>query len=72
MSVPTRGEIFSKLIECLRMAQEHTAMMAHLINAESPKVGSKDSAQAKGWLAFSEGLRLMEMKVIELAKGKLQ
>jgi hypothetical protein len=54
------------------MAQEHTAMMAHLINAESPKVGSKDSAQAKGWLAFSEGLRLMEMKVIELAKGKLQ
>lgn len=72
MSVPTQGEVFSKLIENLRMCQEHSAMLAHLINAESPKIGSPDSVKARGWLAVSEAMRLMELKVIDLARGRLQ
>lgn len=69
MSIPTHGETYSKLIEHLRMAQEATAMLAHLRNAEGD---AKGRLLAKGWLVVSEALRLMQFKVTELAKGRLQ
>jgi len=66
MAVPTTGETFSKLIESIRMAQEQSAMMAHLTNAQ-------DSRElAKAWLTVSEKLRHMQDSLIRLAQGKLQ
>jgi len=65
MSIPTRGEEFAKLIEHLRLAQEACAMLAHLNRDDSALI-------AKGWLAIEEMMRLVQGKVIELAKGKLQ
>jgi len=63
MSVPTRGETFSKLIEYIRLAQEQAAMMAHLENAENdyyPK-------EAFQWLTVSELLKKMQHQVTNLA-----
>jgi len=68
MSIPTPGEQLAKLCEHLRLAQESAAMMAHLHNVQDSR---KDSILAKGWLAVSEALKLMNHKVIELAKGRL-
>ena len=69
MSVPTRGETFSKLLEHIRLAEEQAAMMAHLTRAESG--GIKDNAIANGWLSVSELFRRMAIKVTELAQGRL-
>jgi hypothetical protein len=59
----------SLLIEHLRSAQSQAAIMAHLHNTEG---SDKDKLLAKGWLAVSEGLKLMQHKVIEMAQGHLQ
>jgi len=69
MTVPTRGEIYVKLMECVRMAEEHSAMMAHLHNTED---NSKDKLLAKGWLGISEMFRLIGIKVTHMAQGRLQ
>lgn len=69
MSIPTKGETFSLLIEHLRKAQEQSAMMAHLTNTEGD---DKGRLLAQGWLTVSEGLKIMQLKIIEMAKGKLQ
>lgn len=69
MSPPTVGETYSKLMEHLRQAQEASAIMAHLRNAEGD---DKGRLLAKGWLTISEALKLMQHKVIQLAQSKLQ
>lgn len=69
MTIPTHGETYAKLIEHLRLAQEDAAMLAHLRRAEGDDKGRK---LALGWLTVSEALKLMQSKVIELAKGRLQ
>ena len=66
MSVPTRGEVFSKLIEHLRLAQEDAAMMAHLENANDHR------KVAIRWLQFSELLKQVTYKTTELAKRGIQ
>ena len=68
MTIPTRGETYSKLIEHIRMAEENAAMMAHLHNTEDT---DKDRLLAKGWLTVSEAFRLMAIKVTHLAQGRL-
>ena len=70
MSVPTRGETFSKLLEHIRLAEEQAAMMAHLTRADASSV--KDNAVANGWLSISELFRRVGIKVTELAQGRLQ
>lgn len=67
MSLPSRGEEFARLIEYLRLAQESASRLAHLHGDTSPK----DRLIAKGWLVISEGLKLMQSKVTDLATGKL-
>jgi hypothetical protein len=69
MTVPTRGETYSLLLHHIRMAEEQSAMMAHLHNTEG---NSKDQLLAKGWLTVSEAFRVMAIKVTSLAKGRLQ
>lgn len=65
MTVPTRGETFALMIEHLRKAQELMAMMAHL---------ERDTSRIKatGWLAVSEGVKLMIEQVTKLATKGLQ
>lgn len=64
MTVPTPGETFAKLIEHLRLAQEDSAMMAHLRRDD-------DKLIAQGWLAISEMLKKTQAQVTKLAIGRL-
>ena len=78
MSVPTRNEVFSKLIENLRQAQENAATIAHLHNANVSEglIGSgsssKERMMAKAWLTISEALKVTQHSVIKLAQGRMQ
>ncbi len=68
MSLPSTGETFSKLLESLRMAQEHSATLSHLHNDTDHKA----KVMAMGWLAVSEALKEMQKQVTRLAtKGRL-
>ena len=69
MSVPTRGEEFTKLLEYLIKAQESCAMLAHLHNTEGNDV---DKTLAKGWLGIAELMHKMQHTITALATGKLQ
>lgn len=66
MTVPTKGEAYSKLMEYIRKAQEESAMLAHLANAND------DRKMAYGWLAVSELFKKMQHQVTELATKGLQ
>lgn len=69
MTTPTTGETFGQLIEYLRKAQESSAMLAHL---HADDGGSRGKTMHIGWLAVSEGLKLMINNVTKLAtKGRL-
>lgn len=78
MTVPTRSEAFTRLIEALRTAQEQAAIIAHLHNANVAEglVGSgsssKERALALSWLAVSEFMKMIQDKVISLAQGRMQ
>lgn len=68
MSVPTRGEAYSQLIEWLRRAQEQSATLAHLYRDDE----GTGRTMAMGWLAVSEALKEMQRNVTLLAtKGRL-
>ena len=69
ISVPTQGEVFAKLLERIRLAQEDAAMLAHLTRAMG---GRKDHAIADGWIAVSELFKRVQYQVMMLAQGKLQ
>jgi hypothetical protein len=69
MSLPTHGETYAKLIEHLRLAQEDAAMLAHIRRAEGD---TKGRIIADGWLTVSEGLKLFQRKVMQMAQGRLQ
>jgi len=68
MSLPTRNEAFMKLIHHLGEAQSSAAIMAHLHNTED---SAKDAILARGWLAVSEALKMMQHKVTEIAQGRM-
>lgn len=69
MSIPTKSEEYTKLIEHLRLAQESAAMLAHLNNADGDKMGR---LLAKGWLGVEELLKKMQHQITQLAMGRLQ
>ena len=69
MSLPTRGEEYTKLMEYLIKAQESCAMLAHLHNTEDT---TSDRTLARGWLGISELLKKMQHQVTQMAKGRLQ
>lgn len=70
MSLPTKSEVYSRLMEHIRLAQEDAAMLAHLNNADGDAPGM---VIAKGWLNVSELFRTLAERVTRLAtKGTLQ
>jgi hypothetical protein len=66
MSIPTTGEEYSKLMENLRYAEEHAAMIAHLHNANDKREA------ATQWLRVSEQFRKLQHTLTQLAMGRLQ
>lgn len=70
MSVPTQGEVFARLCERLRLAQEDSATLAHLTRSMSDS--AKDKALADGWIAVSELLKRMQYQVTKIGQGHLQ
>jgi hypothetical protein len=53
-------------MEYLRKAQEESAMMAHLVNAQD------DRELAKSWLKVSENFKKMQYSLTQLAMGRMQ
>lgn len=68
MSVPTRGEVFAKMLDHAREFQSCASMMAHLHNTES---NDADKTLARGWLMVEELLRRLIHKITLLGQGKL-
>ncbi len=68
MSIPTIGEEYAKLLEYLIKAQEASAMLGHLHQMQD---NSRDSTLGKAWLIIAEALRAMQIKVTQLAQGRL-
>lgn len=69
MNVPTIGDEYSQLMENLRHAQEHAAMIAHLHNADGT---GKGMVLGRAWLHVSENFKQLQFRLTELAKGRLQ
>lgn len=69
MSIPTVAEEFAQLIEHLRKAQEHCAMIGHLTSAQGSK---EDKVLGNAWVTVSELLKVMQLKTTNLAQGRLQ
>lgn len=64
MSLPTKAEKFTELIEYLRKAQEASYMLGHLTIDE-------DKLQAQGWRAVGEMFKKTLIAVTDLAtKGR--
>jgi len=66
MSVPTEGEVFSKFLEHLRLAQEDAATLAHLAQLNNRR------KRAIGFMGVSEQLKLTIHAVTQLATKVLQ
>ena len=69
MNIPTVAEEYSKMLEHLRLAQESSYMLAHLVRAQG---GSKDNAIADGWFSIGELIKRMNHQITQLAQGRLQ
>lgn len=65
----SRGEVFAKLLDHVREAQDCAALMAHLHNTEG---NDMDKLLARGWLGMSEMFKLIAHQVTQLAMNKLQ
>lgn len=70
MSVHTQAEVYMRLLDHIRGAQDDAATLAHLTRSMSSS--SKDTAIANGWISVSELLKRMAFQITKLAQGKLQ
>lgn len=68
MSIPSRGEVFSRAADSLDELISSCAMMAHLHNTEG---SDKDKKLAVGWLMMSEMFKKVRHKVVLLGQGRL-
>lgn len=68
MSVPSRGEVFSKATNNLDELISSCAMMAHLHQTEG---SDKDKKLAVGWLMMSEMFKKVRHRVVLLGQGRL-
>ena len=66
MSIPTKGESYSKLMEHLRKAQEEASTLAHLHGLND------DRKMAVGWLQVSEMFKKVQKQVTTMATRGLQ
>lgn len=65
MGIPTQGETYSRILEHLRLLQEESAMMAHLLQAND------STSLALAWLAVSENFKKMQYQLTQLAMGRM-
>lgn len=68
MSVPSRSEVFAKMVDLIDQQIACAAMMAHLHQTED---GAKDQKLALGWLMTSEMFKQVRHKVVLLGQGRL-
>lgn len=68
MAVPSRGEVFSKMIEHAREFQSCASMMAHLHNTEG---NDTDKQLARGWLIIEDLIRKLVHKITMMGQGRL-
>ena len=68
MAVPSRGEVFSKMLEHLREAQSCASTLAHLYRADSGGIAFQMS---KGWLLIEDMLNKMCQRITLMGQGKL-
>lgn len=68
MSVPSRGEVFHRLIDHIKQLIDCCALMAHLHNTEG---SDKDKKLAVGWLMMSELFKKLQHQVTLLGQGRL-
>lgn len=68
MSVPSRSEVFAKLVDLVDQLISTTATMAHLHRTED---GEKDKKLAVGWLMMSEMFKQVRHKVVLFGQGRL-
>ena len=66
MTLPTKNEVYERLQYHLRKAQEESATLAHLNNADGDAPGA---ILAKGWLNVSESFKLTQQIVMQLQQG---
>lgn len=66
--VPSRSHTLAKILDLLDQLRDQCAVMAHLHRTED---SAKDSLIASGWLAISEMMAMVRVKVVNLAKGSL-
>ena len=66
MGVPTKGETYAQLIEHLRLAQEASAILAHLA------YGNDERRLGGSWLQVEELLKKMQSHITSLAMKGLQ
>lgn len=65
---PSRSEVYLKLLDHVREAQELAAIMGHLHNTEDNHM---DKLLAKGWLGISELFGRLAIQITKMASGKL-
>lgn len=68
MSVPSRSEVFAKLVDLVDQIISTSAIMAHLHQTES---NDKDKKLAVGWLMISEVFKKIRHKVVLMGQGRL-
>lgn len=68
MAVPTKGEVFAKLLDHLREAQSCASTMAHLYRADSGGIAFQ---MAKGWLLIEDLINKMCHRITIMGQGKL-
>lgn len=65
----SRSEVYLKLLDHVREAQDCAALMSHLHNTED---SPKDKIMALGWLTMSELFKRCADQVTMMAQGKMQ
>lgn len=63
---PTEGEVFSRLLERLKLAEEASYIIGHLYKAQD------DFEYGQGFLAVGEMLRMTQINVTNIATRRLR
>ncbi len=68
MAVPSKGEVFSKMLDHLRDAQSCASTLAHLYRADSGGIAMQLS---RGWLLIEDLINKLCHKITLMGQGKL-
>ena len=72
MTIPSRGEVYARLIHHLGEAQSCAATISHLHSLQMDGLNSVvEAGHAKAWMIISEQLKRFSAQVTDIAKGGL-